>query len=218
MKEIYILLIFGILTSCSHKENNKKTTGSIPIIEKMGSIFIDFERIYTNQQEKGQELGPWWIFYETIIHNNEDSLLHINPKSDSIPKVLLKEWTQIKDRAFLREKILSYNNSLTPSGPGDVFILFRTDTIPLYCKHSPIVLNGHSQERYLFYNNWEDVENLYHNNYEIEYKEFQHFLSDIVQKSTVVFIFNYENTCFLSPINKLIFSGDPNVQAEWSFW
>lgn len=217
MKGIYILIIFGIFTSCFHKENNKKRSKSILIKERTGSILIDFEDIYTNQQEHGVELGPWWIFYEAIIHNNEDSLLYITPRTDSIPKELLKELEYIRDIEIIREKLLSSKTSM-PSSSGDVFILFRNDTIALYCKHSPIAINGNSQGKYLFYNKSEDIRKLYHNYYEKEYKQFQLFLSDIVQTSTLVFIFNSKDTCFVTPSNKLHFYGDPNENAQWIFW
>lgn len=217
MKVIYILIFSGILASCFHKENHKESSGTSFIVERSGGILIDFEDIYTNQQEKGKELGPWWIFYKTIIHNNEDSLLCITPRTDSIPKELLRELEHIRDIEIIREKLLNSKDSM-PSSSGDVFILFRNDTIPLYCMHSPIAINGNSQGKYRFYNKSEDIIDLYHNYYEKEYKQFQLFLSDIVQKSTIVFIFNKKDTCFVSPTNKLHFYGDPNEQVEWSFW
>ena len=217
MKVIYILMFFGILASCFHKENHKESSETSHIEKRSVDILIDFEDIYTNQQEKGKELGPWWIFYKTIVQNNTDSTIYINPRTLSVSKDFIKELNQIRDIKIIREKVLNYKSS-RPSDFGDVFILYRSDTIPLYCKHSSIAINGNSEAKYRFYNMSEDIIDLYHNYYEKEYKQFQLFLSDIVQKSTIVFIFNKKDTCFVSPTNKLHFYGDPNEQVEWSFW
>lgn len=220
MKGIYILMISALFTSCFNKDNNKENSKSILIEEKSRNIIIDFEDIYTNQQEHGRELGPWWIFYKTIIHNNADSALYFNPKSDTISKAFLEEVNQIRDIKIIREKALDYirYEASLPSTPGDVFILYRNDTVPLFCKHSPVELTGNSQGKYRFYNKSDDIIDLYDNSYQKEFEQFQHFLSDIVHKSTLVFIFNKKDTCFVTPRNELNFYGDPNEEVQWSFW
>lgn len=221
MKKVYILMILSILTSCFHKENDKESSDSSLSEESSESIVIDFEDIYTNQQDHGSELGPWSIFFKTIIHNNTDSTLNLNPKSDTIPKALIDELNQIKNIKKIREKVLDYAHykASQPSSSGDVFILYRNnDTIPLYCKYSPITINGNSQGKYRLYNNSGDIIDLYDNYYQKEFTQFQNFLSDIVQKSTLVFIFNKKDTTFVTPRTELNFYGDPYEEVHWSFW
>lgn len=102
-------------------------------------------------------------------------------------------------------------------GVGDSFLLFKNDTIPLYCKYRPIILPQDSSSNYLLYTNPQDLKFLY-DSCSQEYKEFQYFLSDIVVNSTFVMIFNRSDTCYLSPDIKLNFYGDPKEQGEWNFW
>ena len=48
-------------------------------------------------------------------------------------------------------------------------------------------------------------------------EEFQSFLSDIVQSSIFVVIFNEKETCYYSPGLELNFYGNPEEQSEWVF-
>lgn len=208
MKNVYISLFLYIFISCSQNNDTKKNHDY-----NIKDDLIEFEDIYSNQQQSGNELGPWWIFYKIKIHNNTDSTISLYPKKDSVSTEGV-DFVKRK-KVLTRDELLKYIIS-TP-GVGDSFLLFKNDTIPLYCKYRPIVLSQDSCNRYLLYTNSSEIKHLY-DYYNQEYTEFQCFLSDIVKYSTFVMIFNKKDTCYFSPGVGLNFRGNPEEQVEWSFW
>jgi hypothetical protein len=208
MKYSNVLLFSMIFICCIQNVDIKRDK-----VNKEDNIF-EFEDIYSNQQKNGVELGPWWIFYKINIHNKTDSILSIYPKTDSVSLEAL-EYLQTQ-RKFGEEAFSKY--VFTTPSIGDVFLLFKNDTISLYCEHSPIVLSEDSCKKYRFYTNSREIKNLYHNFYIREYKKFQDFLSDIVKCSTFAVILNKKDTCYLFPDTELNFYGDPLELGEWSFY
>lgn len=182
---LFILVCFFALIGCSQVNKTKKNDDP-----NTQNNLIEFEDIYSNQQQSGEELGPWWIFYKVKINNSTDSTISLYPKKELI--------------------------STSDIGVGDAFLLFKNDTIPLYCRYSPITLSRDSCHHYLFYTNPVETKQLY-DSYVQEYEEFQSFLSDIVKSSVFVVIFNKKDTCCFPPDIELNFYGDPKEQSEWNF-
>ena len=197
---LFILVCFFALIGCSQVNKTKKNDDP-----NTQNNLIEFEDIYSNQQQSGEELGPWWIFYKVKINNSTDSTISLYPK---------KELVSVKDIESIRNRKEFISTSV--SGVGDAFLLFKNDTIPLYCRYSPITLSRDSCQHYLFYTNPVETKRLY-DSYVQEYEEFQCFLSDIVQSSIFVVIFNEKDTCYYSPDIELNFYGDPEEQSEWNF-
>lgn len=208
MKFLYILLFSIIFTYCS------QTAGIKEDGVNKGNNILEFEDIYSNQQKSGEELGPWWIFYKVNIHNKTDSILSIYPKKDSVSLEAL-EYLRTQ-RKFGEESFSRY--VFTTPGIGDVFLLFKNDTIPLYCRHRSIVLSEDSCYKYRFYTDSKEIKILYHESYIHEYEKFQDFLSDIVKNSTFAVILNKKDTCYLFPNTELNFYGDSLESGEWSFY
>ena len=197
---LFILVCLFALIGCSQVNKTKNNYGP-----DTKNNLIEFEDIYSNQQQSGEELGPWWIFYKIKINNSTDSTISLYPK---------KELVSVKDIELIRNRKEFIGTS--DSGVGDAFLLFNNDTIPLYCRYSPITLSRDSCHHYLFYTNPVETKQLY-DSYVQEYEEFQSFLSDIVKSSVFVVIFNKKDTCYYSPDIELNFYGDPEEQSEWSF-
>lgn len=182
---LFILVCLFALIGCSQVNKTKNNHGP-----DTKNTLIEFEDIYSNQQQSEEELGPWWIFYKVKINNGTDSTISLYPKKELI--------------------------STSDIGVGDAFLLFKNDTIPLYCRYSPITLSRDSCHHYLFYTNPVETKQLY-DSYVQEYEEFQSFLSDIVKSSVFVVIFNKKDTCCFPPDIELNFYGDPKEQSEWNF-
>ncbi|NLX40781.1 MAG: hypothetical protein GXY75_02650 [Bacteroidales bacterium] len=197
---LFILVCFFALIGCSqvNKTNNNYDSDT-------QNNLIEFEDIYSNQQQSGEELGPWWIFYKIKINNSTDSTISLYPK---------KELLSVKDIESIRNRKEFISTS--DSGAGDAFLLFNHDTIPLYCRYSPITLSRDSCHHYLFYTNPVETKQLYDSHVQ-KYEECQSFLSDIVKNSAFVVIFNEKDTCCFSPDIELNFYGDPEEQSEWNF-
>ena len=197
---LFILVCLFALIGCSQVNKTKNNHGP-----DTKNTLIEFEDIYSNQQQSEEELGPWWIFYKVKINNGTDSTISLYPK---------KELVSVKDIELIRNRKEFISTS--DLGIGDAFLLFNNDTIPLYCRYSPITLSRDSCHHYLFYTNPVETKRLY-DSYVQEYEEFQFFLSDIVKNSAFVVIFNEKDTCYYSPDIELNFYGDPEEQSEWSF-
>ena len=207
IRYLYIFLT-GIMFTCCFQNTNVKENRN-----EMEKNIFDFEDIYSNQQKNGDELGPWWIFYKVNIHNITDSILSIYPKKDSISFEGFEHLRTL--RKIEIDTILNY--IFPTSGIGDVFLIFKKDTIPLYCRHRPIVLSKDSCYEYRFYTNPQEINKLFYNSYVNEYQQFQCFMSDIVNTSTFVVILNKKDTCYLYPQIELNFYGDSLESGEWSF-
>ena len=207
---LFILVCLFTLIGCSQVKKSKNNHAS-----DTTNNLIEFEDIYSNQQQSGEELGPWWIFYKIKINNSTDSTISLYPKKELLS---VKDIESIRNRkeALKSDELLKQLISTSDSGVGDAFLLFKNDTIPLYCRYSPITLSRDSCQHYLFYTNPVETKRLYDSSVQ-EYEEFQCFLSDIVQSSIFVVIFNEKDTCYYSPDIELNFYGDPEEQSEWNF-
>lgn len=211
MKKIYIFFLIPIILSCC-KENHGRKQYDVP---KM--LIVELEKIYSNQQELGVELGPWYIFYEIKLCNMTDSVLKLYPKKDS---VLLEKFQTIwnKNKALNREKLIKLVKS-TP-GIGDTYLLFGLDTVSLYCKQSPIILEAMSTNNFLFYTKPSDLMKIYQDrSFNETYKtHFQKFLSEFVKESTITMVIDKDSMYQFSPNNLLQFLGNSEEQSEWMFW
>jgi len=207
---LFILVCLFTLIGCSQVKKSKNNHAS-----DTTNNLIEFEDIYSSQQQSGDELGPWWIFYKVKIDNSTDSTISLYPKKELVS---VKDVESIRNRkeALKSDELLKQLISTSDSGVGDAFLLFKNDTIPLYCTYSPITLSRDSCHHYLFYTNPVEIKRLY-DSYVQEYEEFQSFLSDIVKNSAFVVIFNKKETCYYSPDIELHFYGDPTEQSEWDF-
>ena len=207
---LFILVCLFTLIGCSQVKKSKNNHAS-----DTTNNLIEFEDIYSNQQRSEEELGPWWIFYKIKINNGTDSTISLYPKKELLS---VKDIESIRNRkeALKSDELLKQLISTSDSGVGDAFLLFKNDTIPLYCTYSPITLSRDSCHHYLFYTNPVETKRLY-DSYVQEYEEFQFFLSDIVKNSAFVVIFNEKDTCYYSPDIELNFYGDPEEQSEWNF-
>ena len=78
---LFILVCLFALIGCSQVNKTKNNHGP-----DTKNTLIEFEDIYSNQQQSEEELGPWWIFYKVKINNGTDSTISLYPKRACIGK------------------------------------------------------------------------------------------------------------------------------------